>query len=158
MSGKKVAAACGLLGLSLAACSADSGPKEVGGTAAGAVAGGLIGNAIGGAAGNRLAGTVLGAALGGVIGNRVGAALDEEDRRRAYAAQMQALESGPSGVPVAWRNPQTGIYGDVVPGPAYQISGAYCRQYTHTIYINGQPQTQRGTACRNPDGTWTTAS
>jgi len=149
---------CALVGLSLTACSADSGPKEVGGTAAGAVAGGLIGNAIGGATGNRFAGTVIGAALGGLVGNRIGAALDEEDRRRAYAAQMQALEAGPSGVPVAWRNPQTGRYGDVVPGPAYQVNGAPCREYTHTVYIDGKPQTQRGTACRNPDGTWTTVS
>src|SRR5580700_6692275 len=90
-----------LVGLSVAACTADSGPKEVGGTAAGALAGGLIGNAIGGSAGNRLAGTVIGATVGGLIGNRVGAAMDDEDRRRAYAAQMQALETGPSGAPVA---------------------------------------------------------
>jgi surface antigen len=144
-----------LVGLSAAACSADSGPKEVGGTAVGAVAGGVIGNAIGGSAGNRLAGTLIGAAAGGLIGNRIGASIDDEDRRRAYAAQMQALETGPSGAPVAWRNPDTGRYGNVVPGPAYQTNGATCRQYTHTVYIDGTPQTQRGTACRNPDGTWT---
>ena len=147
--------ASALLALSLAACSADSGPKEVGGTAAGAVTGGLIGNAIGGSAGNRIAGTVIGAALGGLVGNRLGAALDDEDRRRAYAAQMQALNTGPSGAPVAWRNPESGRYGNVVPGPAYQDNGAYCRQYTHTVYVDGQPQVGRGTACRNPDGTWT---
>jgi surface antigen len=144
-----------LAGASVAACSADSGPKEVGGTAVGAVAGGLIGNAIGGSAGNRFAGTVLGAAVGGFLGNRIGAALDDEDRRRAYAAQMQALEAGPSGSPVAWRNPDSGRYGNVVPGPAYQANGSTCRSYTHTIYIDGNPQTGRGTACRNPDGTWT---
>jgi surface antigen len=150
--------AVALAGLSLAACSADSGPREVGGTAAGAVAGGLIGNAIGGAAGNRFAGTIIGAAVGGLVGNRIGAALDEEDRRRAYAAQMQALEAGPSGAPVAWRNPETGHYGDVVPGPAYQVNDAPCRQYTHTVYADGKAQTERGTACRNPDGTWTRLS
>ncbi len=97
-----------LLGTTVAACSANSGPKEVGGTAAGAIAGGLIGNAIGGSAGNRAAGTLIGAAVGGLFGNRIGAALDDEDRRRAYAAQMQALESGPSGAPVAWRNRMMG--------------------------------------------------
>jgi surface antigen len=145
-----------LLGLSVAACTADSGPKEVGGTAAGALAGGLIGNAIGGSAGNRLAGTVIGATVGGLIGNRIGASMDDEDRRRAYAAQMQALETGPSGAPVAWRNPDSGRYGNVVPGPAYQANGATCRQYTHTVYVDGTPQSARGTACRNPDGTWTT--
>jgi surface antigen len=144
------------LAVTLAACSSDSGPKEVGGTAVGAVAGGLIGNAIGGSAGNRLAGTLIGAAVGGFLGNRIGAALDDDDKRRAYAAQMQALESGPSGAPVSWRNPDSGRYGDVVPGPAYQANGSTCRSYTHTIYIDSKPQTQRGTACRNPDGTWTT--
>ena len=82
-----------MLGAAVAACSSDSGPKEVGGTLVGAGAGALIGNAIGGAAGNRALGTVTGAALGGMLGNRVGAAMDDEDKRRAYAAQMQALES-----------------------------------------------------------------
>ena len=142
----------------LAACSADFGPKEVGGTAAGAMAGGLIGNAIGGSVGNRVAGTVVGAAIGGLIGNQIGAALDDEDKQRAYAAQMQALETGPSGAPVAWRNPDSGRYGNIVPGPAYQANGLQCRQYTHTIYIDGKPEVARGSACRNPDGTWTAVS
>jgi surface antigen len=157
MSAKSLVVAA-LVGTSVASCSADSGPKEAGGTAAGAVAGGLIGNALGGSAGNRLAGTVIGAAIGGFLGNRIGAALDDEDKRRAYAAQMQALQTGPSGAPVAWRNPDSGRYGNVVPGPAYQANSVICRQYTHTIYIEGNPQTERGTACRNPDGTWTTVN
>src|ERR1700686_214959 len=147
-----------LLGLSVAACTADSGPKEVGGTAVGAATGGLIGNAIGGSAGNRLAGTVIGAAVGGFLGNRIGASLDDEDKRRAYAAQMQALETGPSGAPVAWRNPDSGRYGNVVPGPAYQMNAEPCREYPPTVYTDGRPQTQRGTACRNPDGSWTIVS
>jgi surface antigen len=42
----------------------------------------------------------------------------------------------------------------VVPGPAYVQNGRNCRAYTETIYIDGRPQTARGTACRNPDGTW----
>ncbi len=147
-----------ILAASLAGCSSDSGPKEVGGTALGAVAGGAIGNAIGGSAGNRLAGTLIGAAAGGLIGNRIGAAMDDEDRRRADAAQMQALETGPSGAPVPWRNPDSGRYGNVVPGPAYQANGATCRQFTQTVYVDGMPQIGRGTACRNPDGTWATAN
>jgi surface antigen len=146
--------AVALLGATVAACSTDSGPKEVSGTLVGAGAGALLGNAIGGSAGNRVAGTVAGAAIGGLLGNRIGAAMDDEDKRRAYAAQVQALEAGPSGAPVAWRNPDSGRYGSVVPGPAYQQQGANCRQYTHTIYIDGRPQTARGAACRLPDGTW----
>jgi surface antigen len=150
-------AALVLAATSIAGCSTASGPKETGGTAAGAVAGGVIGNAIGGAggAGNRLAGTVIGAAAGGFLGNRIGAALDDADKQHAYAAQTEALETGPSGAPVAWRNPDSGRYGNVVPGPAYQANGETCRQYTHTIYIDGTPQIERGAACRNPDGTWT---
>ena len=147
-----------LAGLSMAACSSDPGPKEVGGTVVGAGAGAVVGNAVGGAAGNRVVGTLAGAALGSFLGNRIGAALDDDDKRRAYAAQMQALETGPSGAPVAWRNPDSGRYGNVVPGPVYQIDGSPCRQYTHTVYIDGRPQSERGTACRNPDGTWTTIS
>jgi len=143
-----------VIGTALVACAADSGPKEVGGTLVGAGAGAVIGNAIGGAAGNRAVGTLGGAAIGGMLGNRIGAAMDDEDKRRAYAAQVQALESGPSGAPVAWRNPDSGRYGSIVPGPASEQNGMNCRQYTHTIYIDGKPQTARGAACRNPDGSW----
>jgi hypothetical protein len=52
---------------SVAACSADSGPKEAGGTAGGAFTGAFIGNLIGGSAGNRVAGTLIGAAVGGFL-------------------------------------------------------------------------------------------
>jgi len=117
-----------LLGAAVAACSSDSGQKEVGGTLVGAGAGALIGNAVGAAAGNRAVGTIAGAAIGGMLGNRIGAAMDDEDKRRAYAAQVQALESGPSGAPVAWRNPDSGRYGSIVPGPAYDQNGVNCRR------------------------------
>ena len=73
-----------------------------------------------------------------VVGSRAGADLLE----------------GLPGAPVAWRNPDSGRYGSVVPGQAYASNGMNCRQFTHTIYIDGRPQTARGTACRNPDGTW----
>jgi surface antigen len=68
---------------------------------------------------------------------------------------MAALETGRSGAPVEWRNPDSGRYGRVVPEPAYDYRGTKCRRYTHTIYIGGRPEVAQGTACRNPDGTWT---
>jgi surface antigen len=120
----------------------------------GAVAGGLIGSQFGGGTGERIAAGLAGAAIGGLIGNRIGAGMDDEDKQRAYAAQMDALERSPSGAPVSWKNPDSGRYGTVVPGPAYQQAGRNCRSFTHTIYIDGTPQTARGTACRQPDGTW----
>lgn len=131
-----------------------TGPRENTGTLVGAAAGALIGSQIGGGPGERVAAAVAGGLIGGLIGNRLGASLDEEDRRRAYAAQMEALESGPSGAPVAWRNPDSGRYGSIVPGPAYQRGGQDCRPYTHTIYVDGRPETARGDACRMSDGTW----
>jgi surface antigen len=146
----------------LAACAGNpetgTGPKENTGTFLGALAGAAIGSQIGGGTGERVAAAVAGAAIGGLVGNRIGAALDDDDRQRAYEAQMLALETGRPGAPVAWRNPDSGRYGSVVPGPPYQANGLRCRHYTHTIYIEGTPQTARGTACRNPDGTWTAVS
>jgi surface antigen len=143
---------------SLGACAGNpqtgAGPNENTGTLLGAVTGAVVGSQFG-RGGGRVASTVAGAAIGGLIGNQIGAALDDADRARAYEAQMQALEGGASGSPVSWRNPDSGRYGTVVPGPAYQRSAMTCRQYTHTIYIDGRPQVARGTACRNPDGSWT---
>jgi surface antigen len=151
--------AVSLLGLAVTACVSDPvtgpGPKENTGTLVGALTGGLIGSQIGGGTGERIAAGVAGAAIGGIVGNRIGAAMDDEDKRRAYAAQIQALESGSSGAPVAWRNPASGRYGSVVPGQHYDQGALKCRQYTHTIYVDGQPQAARGSACRNPDGSWT---
>jgi surface antigen len=131
------------------------GPRENTGTLMGALAGGLIGSQIGGGAGERIAAGLAGAAIGGLIGNRIGAALDDEDRRRAYAAEMAAMQAEGAGGPVEWRNPNSGHYGMIVPGPIYAERGTRCRNYTHTIYIRGEPQVARGVACRNPDGTWT---
>ena len=167
MSASRIAAkfaTLAVIGLSLAACAGDPsgygpGPKENTGTLLGAGSGALLGAAVaGGGTGNRLAGAAIGGLLGGLIGNRIGASLDDDDKQRAYAAQMDALERSPSGAPVSWRNPDSGRYGTIVPGPAYVEAGHNCRSFTHTIYIDGRPQTARGTACRNPDGTWTPLS
>jgi surface antigen len=151
-----------LITICVAACAATpdtgQGAKENTGTLLGAVAGGLIGSQFGGGTGERVAAGLAGAAIGGMIGNRIGANMDDEDRRLAYEAQVQALESGRSGTAVPWRNPDSGRYGSVVPGRAYQANGLQCREYAHTIYIEGRPQVARGKACRNPDGTWTAVS
>jgi surface antigen len=136
-----VAASC------LAACSSETGRKEAGEAASG-----------GAAAVNRAAATPIGAGSDTLLNNRAGAKLDDEDKRRASVAELQALETGPSGAPVAWRNPDTGRYGNVVPGPVYQENGVACREYTHTVYLDGSPQTEHGTACRRSDGTWASVS
>ena len=148
--------------LALGGCASDpyspTGPREGAGTAVGAVTGALIGSAFGGNRSGRIGGAIAGAAIGGLIGNRIGASMDEEDRRMAYEAEMAALEEGQVGAPVGWRNPGSGRYGNIVPGPVYVQRGSRCRSYTHTVYVHGQPEVVRGTACRNPDGTWTAIS
>lgn len=129
------------------------GRKQETGTIVGAVAGGLIGSQVGKGS-SQVPAAIVGAFLGGVIGNQIGASLDEADRRAAMEAQYRALEYGAPGRPTPWRNPRSGHYGNIVPGQPYQTSGRHCRDYTHTIYVDGRPQTLRGRACRNPDGTW----
>ncbi len=136
----------------MAACT-DAGPKQGIGTVAGAVAGGVIGAQFGAGSG-QLAATAAGAVIGSMIGSEIGRSLDERDREAAYNAQYRALEYNRSGQPSAWENPDSGHRGNVIPGPSYRINSADCRDYTHTIYIDGQPEVARGTACRQPDGTW----
>lgn len=140
----------GALALSLAGCGPQTGPNEAGGTIIGAVAGGAIGSLFGGGAG-KAAAIVAGTMIGGFLGNQVGKNMDENARQQAYAAQMNALNAGQA---QSWRAP-SGAYGSVTPGPVYVDQGSQaCRQYTHTIVVDGKRQTGTGTACRNPNGTW----
>lgn len=141
------------IAMALAGCQPGTQNQTMG-TIVGATAGGLVGSTIGSGSGRALA-TAAGIVAGGLIGNRIGASLDEADRRRALEAEYRALQYGPPNTPVVWRNPDANVYGEVVPGGAYQRGGYDCRDYTHTIYVGGTPQVARGTACRNPDGTWT---
>lgn len=99
-------------------------------------------------------GPATAAALGGLIGPKLGSALDGNDRRLAYQAQIDALERGAPGAPITWRNPDSGRHGNIVAGPEYEVEGATCRGYSHTVTIAGQLQTVRRTACRNADGRW----
>jgi surface antigen len=152
--------AAALVAAFVAACANDPySPRQDSGAVAGAIAGGALGAVLGGrGAGSRVAGALIGATAGGLLGSAIGASLDERDRQEAYAAEMQALENGQAGAPVGWRSGHTAYYGSVVPGPYYESRGLRCRQYTHTVYIDGRPQVARGTARRNPDGTWTAVS
>jgi surface antigen len=104
------------------------------------------------------AAAVTNAAFGGLIGAKLGNALNDEDRRLAYEAQLAALDRGAPGAPVPWRNPASGRYGNIVAGPAYNQKGLECRGFSHTITVNGDLKTARGTACRSPEGAWASAA
>lgn len=143
--------------LALAACGPEGPNKADTGLAVGAVAGGILGNTIG-SGGGRVAATAIGAVVGGIVGSEIGRSMDQQDRMLAQQAEFDAFERGQSGMTRQWRNPDNGHYGEVIPTRPYKRGVADCRDYTHKIYIDGQPQAMRGTACRNGDGTWTGVS
>ena len=150
-----------LVALTLAGCAADPGAggarPPVESTSLAAFTSSLFSTASTGSAASGVTGSVGGTGAGGILSGPVGASLDERDRKRAAAAEKRALEQGEPGEPVGWRG-SAGRHGTVVPGVDYEIRGIRCRDYTHSIYIDGRPQTARTTACRNPDATWTPVS
>ncbi|MYZ50395.1 glycine zipper 2TM domain-containing protein [Propylenella binzhouense] len=157
---RKIAIAAATASVLVAGCSTgpNGGPPAEGvGALTGAVAGGVIGSRFGGGAGKVVAAT-LGAAAGGLIGSQIGRSIDERDRQIAMDAEYRALEYGRAGRPENWRNEATGTYGEVVVGPGYTVNALDCRDYTHSVYIDGRPQVARGTACRQPDGSWRVVS
>ncbi|MEO0329214.1 MAG: glycine zipper 2TM domain-containing protein [Pseudomonadota bacterium] len=126
------------------------------GQVTGAIAGGVVGNQFGGGRGKTIA-TVVGALAGGVVGGAIGRNLDANSQQSALQAEYNALETGAAGQPVNWQG-NNGTYGQVVPQQTYQVGSQNCRRYTHTIYVDGNPEQANGTACRNGDGSWTPLS
>ena len=129
----------------------ESNPK----TTIGAVGGGTVGGLIAAAAGGNPAAIAASVIGGMLVGGLVGNLLDERDKRMASEAAYRAMESAPSGKPVAWQNPDSGHSGTVTPTRTYQTGdGTYCRNYQTTVVIDGKQEQATGTACRQPDGTW----
>ena len=139
-----------IAGLTLAGCSADSGPRETSGAVIGGVTGGLLGNAIGRGNG-RGAATIVGAALGAIVGASIGRDLDERDREYAYLAADRSLRSNRVEY---WKNPSSGHRGEFRPHRSYDRDGDTCRDFTHTIWVDGEPEPVEGTACELADGSW----
>ena len=90
---------------------------------------------------------------GGLIGGSIGSNLSQGDRRTALQAEYRALEYTPGGKAVEWQG--SGASGSVTAAQPYRVGSQDCRQYTHAVSNGGRNQTARGTACRNPDGSWT---
>ncbi len=148
---KGVALAAFVAILTTGCATMESNPKTTVGAVGGGALGGLIAGAAGGNAATIAASTVGGILVGGIIGNM----LDARDKRLAAEAAQKALETAPTGEPVAWRNPDNEHSGTVTPVKTYQTaSGTYCREYQQTVLINGKQEKASGTACRQPDGSW----
>jgi surface antigen len=141
----------------IAGCGPDGPNNADTGLVVGAVTGGIIGNQVGKGSGNVLA-TMAGVVVGGIVGSEIGRRMDEHDRMYAQQAEYAALEEGESERPRRWRNPDNGRYGEIVPEAYYDRGGSRCRDFVHFVWIEGRKREMRGTACRNPDGTWTQVS
>lgn len=120
------------------------------GTVVGGGLGGLLGAQVGGGSG-KIAAAVAGTLVGAYLGGQVGRSMDEVDRMKAN----RVLESNPTGQTSTWNNPDTGHHYEVTPTRTYQSdAGAPCRDYTTEAIIDGRREYVKGTACRQPDGTW----
>ena len=129
----------------------EANPKTTIGAVGGGTVGGLIAAAAGGSPAVIAASVVGGILVGGLVGNL----LDERDKKMAAEAAQKALESAPTGKPVAWNNPDSGHAGTVTPVKTYQTAdGKQCRQYETSVTIDGKQEKAFGKACRQPDGSW----
>lgn len=98
---------------------------------------------------------IIKAMAGGLIGGNVGTGLSSSEKVQALEAEYRALEYSPVGQAVTWGDRAGGRYGEVVAAQPYRVGSQDCRQYTHTVNAGAAQNVARGTACRNPDGSWT---
>lgn len=142
-----------LLAISLLAGCENAKLGQTTGAILGGVGGGLLGSQFGGGTG-KLVMTALGAALGAYAGSELGKKLDETDKREAGKADDKAKDA-PVGETVAWSNPETGHSGTVTPvREGKDAAGRTCREFKHTILVDGKEETVTGTACKQADGSW----
>lgn len=119
------------------------------GTISGGVIGGLLGSQFGGGSG-KVAAAAGGALIGAFLGGQIGKSMDRQDRMEV----QRALETAPTGRAVTWANPDTGNRYTVQPTRTYYRERLPCREYTTRGWIDGRSEVIRGSACRQPDGTW----
>lgn len=143
--------------LVLAACASDPGTREsqkqAGSVIAGGVVGGLVGNMFGGGTGKVLM-TAAGAVAGGFVGDR----LYKKHAKSEYEkdAAQRALNQGASGQKVSWTDPRTQESGYFVALNTKRMSdGRLCRDFRRGLSVGGeQVDETTGTACRKSNGEW----
>lgn len=149
MNTRKIAA-CAIVALTLGACEGQSTGETVG-TLGGAAGGALLGSQFGSGTG-QLATTAIGTLVGALAGRELAQRLEPNQQQQAVAAEETAIRNNET---ITWNDPQSNRGGEVQPLRTYtNASGQTCREYAHTVYIEGEAQTARGTACQQADGTW----
>lgn len=76
-----------------------------------------------------------------------------KDSNEANSAQFYALQFGRPGAPRQWAG-DSGTTGSVSVGPYVRVNNLDCRDFTHTVKINGADYVRKGTACREQSGNW----
>jgi surface antigen len=76
-----------------------------------------------------------------------------KDSNEANSAQFYALQFGRPGAPRQWAGDK-GTTGSVAVGPYVRVNNLDCRDFTHTVKVNGQDFVRKGTACREQNGNW----
>ncbi len=81
--------------------------------------------------------------------------LDDADQAVMVQHFNKTMESTVTGQASGWTEPSSGYAVQLTPTRTYQqANGTYCRDFTQSITIKASPETTRGAACRNSDGTW----
>ena len=143
--------------LALAGCASDPGQrasqKEAGSVIAGGVVGGLVGNMFGSGTGK-----VLMTAAGAVAGGFVGDHLYKKHAKSEYEkdAAQRALNQAASGQKVTWDDPRTQESGYFVALNTKRMTdGRLCRDFRRGLTVGGQQVDETtGTACKKSNGEW----
>lgn len=81
------------------------------------------------------------------------ALMSAKDSTEANSAQFYALQFGRPGAPRQWAGDR-GTTGSVSVGPYVRVNNLDCRDFTHTVKVNGTDYVRKGTACREQNGNW----
>lgn len=141
-----------VMAVDMAGCT--PGNNVPGATAAGALAGGLIGNQIFSGK-NAFAGVLAGALVGGIVGNQIGQYMDRQDKIN----MQSAIINTPVNQEASWTSDKAGPNGQPVtytvrPVKSYHTNHGYCREYQTVVTVGGEAKKAYGKACRKPDGSW----
>lgn len=145
----KKAVCLALLTISLSGCM-NMGPKQGAGHLLGGAAGALIASQFGHGDG-KLVGVALGTLAGAAFGGMIGEKLDRDDKAIAQRTMMSTLENAPDQQVRSWRNPNTNHSGNfrVTCTEELPYDNLVCRDYVHSVIIDGRQQQVHGRACRD---------
>ena len=128
---------------------AGAGPKQTGGQLVGGVAGALLGSQFGKGSG-RLIGVAVGALGGSYLGGSIGHHFDEKDKELSQQTMSATLEHEPDNKTRGWKNPNNNHAGSFTVTKTETMPGnRVCRDYVHTVTMDGKQENVHGRACRD---------